>query len=209
MLSFFFFGHELARVADHPALSGVTRFMTHPPRGLAFKCSSGRVIKVKEAICWRNIEGRPCFAQSHSSLPCRLVDVVVVPIAPSVKEKRDRAEQQTDIKEDESALSELDVSACKTYGPRILLAANRALAALSEAGLAVGFDVNPRVRAAQKFEKWERRGLRVRLEIGLREADSDTVSIRVAHQKSFLVFHIFTIFHVLMSYYSASVSFTA
>jgi hypothetical protein len=117
----------------------------------------------------------------------------VVPIAPSVQEKRNRAEQQTDIKEDESALSELDVSACKTYGPRILLAANRALAALSEAGLVVGFDVNPRVRAAQKFEKWERRGLRVRLEIGLREADSDTVSIRVAQQISSLVFYIFTI----------------
>ena len=27
-------------------------------RGPAFECSSGRVVKVKEAICWRNLEGR-------------------------------------------------------------------------------------------------------------------------------------------------------
>ena len=36
--------------------------------------------------------------------------------------------------------------------------------------------MSPKWRAAQKFEDWERKGVRVRVELGLRESDSGTVT---------------------------------
>ena len=65
----------------------------------------------------------------------------------------------------------------KTYGLDIVEAAERAGAALMKAGLVVEVDMNPRWRAAQKFEDWERKGVQVRIEVGLREAESG-ISIR-------------------------------
>jgi len=78
------------------------------PRGLAFQCSSGHVVKVKEAMCWRHIEGRSCFpsakrfssaaaggAHEDGESRARIIinqnpDCVVVPIAPSVAQLRER-----------------------------------------------------------------------------------------------------------------------
>ena len=41
--------------------------------------------------------------------------------------------------------------------------------------------MSPKWRAAQKFEDWERKGVRVRVELGLRESDSGTVTYIFIH----------------------------
>ena len=119
-------------------------------RGLAFECASGRVIKVKEAICWRYLEGRSCEApprrfssaaagggneagEAGSRILVRRPDVVVVPIAPSVKERR--AAQDVMPAEDEGSHDGPAVAACKkTYGPEIVRAAEAASAKLALCG---------------------------------------------------------------------------
>ena len=168
-------------------------------RGLAFLCESGRVVKVKEAICWRFLEGRTCCASAQRFrsdwasgasekgesksrvLTCKSPDVAVVPIAPAVNQrKRQGPAEQADIdllQADEAlGLSEAEAVAARTFGLDIVLAAKRAGAAAAAAGLAVEVDLSAKWRAAQKFDDWERRGVHMRIEIGLREAESDTVT---------------------------------
>ena len=140
-------------------------------KGLAFECSSGRVVKVHEAICWRHAEGRACFPQQDSA---RLPDVVVVPVAPNVHEREEGGKAGA---EAPAGLDAAAAAAYNRYGGRIWGALERARTALAEAGLQVLVDTNVRQRASAKFDLWERRGLPVRVEIGKAEAETGLVSI--------------------------------
>ena len=148
-----------------------------PPRGLAFECSSGRVVKVQEAICWRHAEGRACFLPHAGA---RLPDVVVVPVAPTVREMREEGgEAGAEAAPPPAGLDPADAAAYRTYGGRIWAALERVHAALADAGLRVEVDTNVRLRASAKFAGWERRGAAVRVEVGKVEAETGLLSIWV------------------------------
>ena len=140
-------------------------------KGLAFECSSGRVVKVHEAICWRHAEGRACFPPHEGA---RLPDVVVVPVAPNVHERQEGGEAGA---KSPAGLNVTAAAAYNRYGGRIWGALERARTALADAGLQVFVDTNVRQRASAKFDLWERRGLPVRVEIGKAEAETGLVSI--------------------------------
>ncbi len=142
-------------------------------RGLAFECSSGRVVKVEDAICWRHAEGRACFLPHAGT---RLPDVVVVPVAPTVREMEESGEAAA---EAPAGLDLADATAYRTYGGRIWATLECVRVALTDAGLRVEVDTNVRLRASAKFAGWERRGATVRIEVGKAEAETGLLSIWV------------------------------
>jgi hypothetical protein len=89
-------------------------------KGLAFECSSGRVVKVHEAICWRHAEGRSCFPPHDGT---RLPDVVVVPVAPNVHEREEGGKAGA---EAPAGLDAAAAAAYNRYGGRIWGALERA-----------------------------------------------------------------------------------
>jgi len=135
----------------------------------AFQCADGSVTALKDAICYRCLDGRPCGpsaaprAAGQPSAP----PIVIVPITYNRAIGGGAA----------SAAAAAAPLAAAAAAP--LAAARSLAAALARAGLHVLCDEDGKLTAGAKFHRAEQAGRRLRLEVGPREAAAGACCLAV------------------------------
>jgi hypothetical protein len=117
--------------------------------------------KLRELICWRQLEGRQCFDAQSRALASS-TDVVIVMLYPSRKNREGQAAGsfEQDVNEIRDAVATLQAN-------------------ILSSGIRVIVDSDEKSTARAKFVHWEACGVALRLELGLKEVRQETASLWV------------------------------
>lgn len=155
-----------------------------PPSGASFRTSAGEVVRLHDCVCWRWLEGRPCLPQHERDLAAA-TDLVLIPVPPSGYNNSKRARKAASSEPAAAAPQPVahahtatargtDGAAASCERDVLLAACTIARDALQASGLRCVVDDCPRSTPGAKYNRWEGRGVGLRVEVGLREAAART-----------------------------------
>lgn len=146
---------------------------------MSFTDSSGATVQARDVVCQRHLEGRTCLSWAELQQARReAVDVVVVPIptARAAAAAATAGDGPVDAARADAAQGTLNHAICDT---RLAQHAARLAELLRASGVAAHLDDAPSITPGAKFHAWERRGVRVRLEVGDREVQQGGATLHV------------------------------
>lgn len=155
---------------------------------VAFRSSNGDVTRLGDALCWRFLEGRPCLPAAERRVAAS-VDVVIIPVMPaSAPQQHVTSTSDGNISPPAAAqdATSTGTTGCKPRAPQpapvpsstaavreeLLRACASASGALGSCGLRAAVDDCPKATPGAKYNLWENRGVRLRVEVGMREVAS-------------------------------------
>ncbi len=159
----------------------------HAMKQVAFQSSNGDVTRLGDALCWRFLESRPCLPAAERRVAAS-VDVVIIPVMPaSSPQQHIPSTSDGTIILPAAAQGETSTGAtgCTPPAPtpalvpspaavreQLLRACSSAANDLGAFGLRVAVDDCPKATPGAKYNLWENRGVRLRVEVGMREVAS-------------------------------------